>query len=264
MSNEAEVIILAQGTQQRLGRQHGPKQLLGLPACGGVPIMCRTVRQVFSLSDWWPTIVTWAHVRIVGLSWPIDSGRRTVMPAYFELLDPGNSSLKGIARYLEQRERSGRRYDRTIVLLGDVVYSWACLGAIWQMSNTYGFVGTSDISSGGGELWGVAWEREFDSRMMADLRDALLRHPPFEDAYQPGQLRRWITGWQRGDITDHVAKYRRTGSYVDIDDYTHDIDIPHDLVLLPELSVAAAADDAKHGMSWDGVSWERATPAKDL
>jgi hypothetical protein len=167
-----------------------------------------------------------------------------------ELPEPGNSALKGIARYLELREAQGRRYQRTIVLLGDVVYSWDCLEAIWEASTGYGFVGTKNLSLSKGELWGVGWSRVFEDWMMTNLRDALLRHPPFDDDYEPHQLRRWISGIQRGDMADHVARLKRSGHYVSIDDYTHDMDIPHDLVLLPDLSVAAAEDDAKHGVVW--------------
>jgi choline kinase len=251
-----QVIILAQGTQQRLGRQFGPKQLFALPACGGVPIMCRTVRQVWHMTaGWWPTIVTWSDVK-AAISWLTHEGNPgyTVTPAYYTLSEPGNSSLKGIARYLEQR--GIQRFDHTVVLLGDVVYSWACLESIWKMTSAWGFVGTSNLSNSTGELWGVAWSREHEDGMIRQLGDALLRHPPFEDEYQPGQLRRWITGWQRGALEDHVAKLAHHGSYLAIDDYTHDIDLPRDMVMLPDLSASAAADDALRGVSWTGASWD--------
>lgn len=245
-----EVIILAQGAQPRLGNHHGPRQLLFLPACG-VPILYRTIRQCYHLLDHlsWPTVVTWPEVAAVSRSWNVQCCNGVVAAAHHTLPDPGNSALKGIARYLELREQQGRRYQRTIVLLGDVVYSWACLEALWEKDR--GFVGTSNLSLSKGELWGVAWSRRYEDWMMTQLRDALLRHPPFDDEHEPHQLRRWISGCQRGDMADHVVKLRWTGNYTDIEDYTHDIDIPHDLVLLPELSTAAAADDAKHGVFWE-------------
>lgn len=251
-----EIIILAQGTQQRLRPYAGFKQLLPLPACGGVPLLCRTVRLVWVRCGIWPTItaVTWPDVRgRSDIRFPHNGQNIVVAPAYVPLADPGNSSLKGIARYLETR--GGRRYEQTVVLLGDVVYSWACLDALWQIADGHGFVGTKDLASDRGEVWGVAWHRRHEDDMMSALRDALLRHPPFDDNYQPGQMRRWITGWARGDLRDHVAKHRALGRYADIDDYTHDIDVPHDLALLPELSAAAASDDEAHGMSWTDVSW---------
>jgi hypothetical protein len=250
-----EIVILAQG-QRRLGA-HGPAQLLPLPSCGGVPILCRTVRQVSLLQsstadgEWWPKIVAWQDVR-AGISWPggFPGGVSTVTPAYVELGDPGNSALQGIARYLERRHQENRHYDRTIVLLGDVVYSWQCLLALWEISEIGGFVGTRDLALDKGELWGVAWSRTLEDRMVSGLRDALLRHP-LGDEYQHGQLRRWVSGWRRGDMADHISKLRRAESYVDIDDYTHDIDCTRDIVLLPILSSAAAADDKLHDVTWE-------------
>lgn len=250
---KTEVIILAQGTQKRLGMRFGYKQLLPLPECGGIPIMVRTVTQCDTLLHGGSPVSVVATAAVAEMTphqaWILashDAPPRSTRLKFTELPDPGNSSLKGIARYLEQARAGASHSDlpeRTIVLLGDVVYSWACLRAIWARSETCGWVGTSDLSASGGELWGVAWARHFEDEMMRMLRDALLRHPPFEDEYQPGQLRRWITGWRRGDLRDHVAEYQRTGRYVTVDDYTHDIDLPSDIALLPELSRAAAEDD---------------------
>jgi hypothetical protein len=191
------------------------------------------------------------------ITFPDGTGdRRTVTPSYVELATPGNSALRGVGRYLEQRDRDNRRYDHTIVLLGDVVYSWECLRAIWQISKIGGFVGTRHLALDKGDLWGVGWSRALNDRMMLDLRDALLRHPPFEDEYRHGQLRRWVSGFRRGDLADHVIKMQKVEAYTAIDDYTHDIDFPGDLVLLPDLSAAAAADDAKHGVIWGNGWWE--------
>ena len=271
------VVILAQGTQKRLGAMRGPKQLLPLPACGGVPILLRTLRQLGLMGLCGPmdghsnttTVVSWAlvqratdrmaregtvHARRVGQSW-----------TWHELPDPGNSSLKGIARYLKHRHDivSGTPLTSehlipivgtpgaTIVLLGDVVYSWQCLFAILHAASTYGFVGTSNLSSSSGELWGVAWSHEYSYGMMNDLDDALLRHPPFEDEYQPGQLRRWILGWRHGDVADRVQKMLRAGTYTSIDDYTMDVDLPHHISQLDAVSELARVDDANHDVTWE-------------
>jgi hypothetical protein len=250
MSDTTEVIILAQGVPGSLGQRYEPRQLLPLPACNQTPIMCRTVVQIWKLTDWWPTVVTWSWIKC-DASFYEGTTKNTVTPAYVELAGPGNSALKGIGRYLERRALQNTRHDRTIVLLGDVVYSWDCLRALHKMSeNSYGFAGTKNLSLDKGDLWGVAWSRNFEDCMLPLLRDALLRHPPFDDDHEAGQFRRWISGMQRGALQDHVAKLRWSEHYVDVDDYTHDIDIPHDLVLLPELSKIAAADDAEHGVIW--------------
>lgn len=252
-----EVIILAQGTQRRMGPGVDYKQLLPLPACGGVPIMLRTCRQIDAMG--WSgvahegaplvqtkTIITWAPV--------MRRLQQDVVAMHVELADPGNSSLKGIHRYMKIREIFPMAHtvtpDKTVVLLGDVIYSWACLTAIWRMSNGWGFVGTGDLSSSDGELWGVAWNREHEPFMLKQLADAMLMHPPVDDDYQPGQLRRWITGFSRGELAGHVHGLRRKGRYVDVDDYTRDIDIQPHTLLIPSLSVEAARDDEQHGISW--------------
>jgi hypothetical protein len=248
-----EVIILAQGTQQRLGSQHGLKQLLPLPACGGMPILGRTLRQVQRLLH--PAAVTVVATDALFLELGQRAHEYMTLVRGVELAYPGNSSLKGISRYLEAFSESREsRSDHTIVLLGDVVYSWACLEALIEMAADWGFVGSPDLCASAGELWGVAWNLAQEGVMLVSLRDALLRHPPFEDEYQPGQMRRWISGWRRGAIEDHVEKLRRTGHYTDIADYTHDIDLPADVTLLPWLSEAAAADDAKYGITWGAGS----------
>ncbi len=254
-----EVIILAQGNQSRLGMAHGYKQLLPLPACGGMPILARTIRQLRSnlIQDLHITLVaTNGLVSAVHPAWwcvdPVIAGANAtgLIDRYEELVDPGNSSLKGISRYLGLRGTDHFSIDRTVVLLGDVVYSWHCLHEIFfSPTRTYGFVGTSDLDAGRGELWGVAWHRDYEAMMLSDLAYALVRHPPFE-GYQPGQMRRWISGGKRGPLKDHVHAMRRAGHYLDVDDYTRDIDLPEHLALLPKLSESAAADDHVNNAPW--------------
>jgi len=242
--NDLDVVILAQGTQQRMGHafRYTPKQLLPLKHCDGTAILARTIFQVRQrFPEAKIDLVTWDHV-CAGLG-GLSDVTLTQLPS------PGNSSLKGIARYLELRAPV-RQQSKTIVLLGDVVYSWACLDALAVLSAHMGFVGTADLSSSKGELWGVAWHAIHDDAMMIDLRDALLKHPPLEDTYQPGQLRRWVVGWRRGDVADQVAKLIKTGNYVAIDDYTMDVDLPQHVPLLDNASKLAAADDARHNLMW--------------
>lgn len=255
-----EVIILAQGRQERMGSAiTGPKHLLPLPACNGAPILARTLGQLWLGANGWGledliTIVTWPEV-IAALSKSPPPPFVKATLGFTSLLDPGNSSLKGIHRYLESQAliAGAPRPDRTVVLLGDVVYSWRCLEAIFAdfpmppLGNPAGsryvrFVGTADISPSGGELWGVAWMRADHDAMMDALERALDKHPPFDDTYQPGQLRRWM--WAL-----HPA-YQTTPRYSTVDDYSKDIDTPADLELIEALSRAAAEDDAAHGVRW--------------
>lgn len=252
------VIILAQGRQTRLPALPVAKQLLPLPACNGTPILYRTMRQLWHLLpgvktlDDRVTVVSWLPVmeRLQFEAVTIGDDAR-YFPEVDTLSDPGNSSLKGIARYLEQRtsavdrseERWGwrPRHDRTVVLLGDVVYSWACLRAILSDRELFAFCGTSDISPSGGELWGVSWAIGQESLMRAALEVALKKHPPFTD-YQPGQMRRWMWAIH--------PEFQTTRSYTAIDDYTRDIDLPEHVDGIPALSALAAADDAANGVTW--------------
>lgn len=275
------VIILCQGTQKRMRTLPMAKQLLPLSGCGGVPILARTLCQLEKLGGYAVTVVGWPNLRddmlgqLEGLhaaAAPVRSpgivyaalGRLDY--EFSSMSDPGNSSLRGISRYLKQsepdrsddgtRDRSAGTDDPrhtggpTIVLLGDVVYSWKCLRALGSMSAGMGFVGTSDITESTGELWGVAWAKQWHRFMMKDLDDGMLRHPPFQDEYQPGQMRRWMVGWHRGRLADRVGELQRQGSFMPVDDYTMDVDLPEHIAKLEGASLMAANDDRMNGLVW--------------
>lgn len=250
LTGSVEVIILAQGNQTRLRGLSGYKQMQPLPSCGGAPILARTLQQLCRIVNERSTITMVAWPGLGQFELRGQSGESAPEYRHVTLPSPGNSSLKGISRYLELR---GERhtFSSTLVLLGDVVYSWACLDAIARSAGTWGFVGTSDLNGSRGELWGVAWDRDYETQMMSLLADAMLRHPPFDDDYQPGQMRRWISGFRRGDLADHRDQLAASVHYRSIDDYTRDIDLPSHVSMLPALSMSAAADDAAHGMMWE-------------
>lgn len=232
------VIVLAQGNQSRLGMEHGYKQLLPLEGCGGVPILRRTLSMIAALGGF-ATVIGWP-----GLFTALNA---LSPPPYSDvtLSDPGNSSLRGIARYLgpDYYVSSG-----IAVLLGDVVYSWACLSAILRYAESAGFVGTRDLRADGGELWGVGWDAGNHKQMMAHLHAGLRKHPPVAGTYQPGQLRRWIPGGPV--IVRNVSEASRNGMYTAVDDYTMDVDRPKDLERLRLVSALAADDDEEHGLRW--------------
>jgi hypothetical protein len=251
------VIILAQGEQKRLPDLKVPKQLLKLPACGNVTILRRTLIQVGNILS--------HPLRI-----PRDSRSVTVVcgdaireeifadineplrPRTCTLGDPGNSSLKGIHRYLTDMNWSDPLANHNVVLLGDVVYSWACLSVLLEPLDgpaaQIEFCGTSDLSAGGGELWGVSWNDIADDQMLTSLDHAVRKHPPFA-AYQAGQMRRWL--WEQpGAIIAHPRVFSPAYDYVAIDDYTRDIDLPEHVAQLFPLSERAAADDRENGVVW--------------
>lgn len=243
------VIILAQGTQRRMGAGAPLKQMLPLTGYGDIPIMMRTLYQVahrFARTSLRLDVIAWEALKL-------EVGRLDASllegATFVELEDPGNSSLRGIGSFLRDQPLY-RGHDHTIVLLGDVVYSWACLDVLAARRDPPRgvFAGTSNLTSGGGELWGVAWSTFFENQMRADLEDALLRHPSFDDTYQPGQLRRWIAGWRKGTIEHNVERRRSLGQYADVDDYTMDVDTPHDIKKLSTVGEVAKLDDTSRGL----------------
>lgn len=280
-TEKTDIIILAQGRQERLGDTIAmPKQLLPLPACGDTPILQRTLIQIARIL-WGGAgsigqAVERAHrVRIEVVAWhevhsgikevvmtyrdPYGSATLAMLPRYSSLPDPGNSSLKGIHRYLEARALTAGddRADRTVVLLGDVIYSWACLGSLIFFDSfppepvrcapwcgDILFAGTSDISHAGGELWGLGWKRSADAAMHEALDRALAKHPPYQGTYQPGQLRRWM--WALHPSFQTTKHYAATSP----GDYTKDVDVPADLELVPKISRYARAEDLDHGLEW--------------
>lgn len=304
---KTHVIILAQGQQKRLPALTVAKQMLHLPACGGTPILHRTIRQCWSVLSETRDIDSARRGeitphRITVVCWPPMSEELTdhgiairggpmctcathcpesphhdraccyqvrcecwchdiFHPDTCTLPDPGNSSLKGVDRFLRRfyEHPSRPTFERTVVLFGDTVYSWRCLQAIFDGTHWHcGFVGTSDLSQSGGELWGVSWEIGAETVMLQALVTALGRHPAFAE-YQPGQMRRWLWEIDRcidGSHLDGVigvdvgAHGLRRTWYRTIDDYTRDIDLPEHVEQLSALSELAASDDALHGVTW--------------
>lgn len=290
------VIILCQGQQTRLPMLDGPKQLLPLVGCNGATLLDRTLRQIDTLmaSD------RESIVNVIGgepfrrhLSnkytppCPSDLGNSRRI-RHIELASPGNSSLLGVFEVLRLRDQwwlrdyfeyehikdgstCGRadKIDKTVVLLGDVLYSWRCLASLLahdRYQEKILFVGTHDLSTSGGELWGVAYSMSAHMKMMEYAAAALVKHPPFED-YQPGQLRRWYWAARNGRTVAQMlspaapAMEFTPGRYFlacggdpsevpDVRDYTMDVDVPEHLMLLEEASFKASHDDFKHGVTW--------------
>lgn len=269
---KTHVIILAQGNQSRLPRLRTPKQLLPLPACGGMSILDRTINQISQLAERDQNDVSilvvageqirshlgggnrtiWEH-EAAGETYRITDNMRASDPttlAVMTLEKPGNSSLKGIAKVLSiaMAIQSQVDTDLMVILLGDVIYSWHCLEVLMASADVgRAFVGTSDLSASGGEIWGVRWKTSLPTSMLFALEQALASHPPFFE-YQPGQLRRWLFALE-GKPRELVAFDESPWpSFIAVDDYTRDVDVPSHLEMIPEISHHAALDDADHGL----------------
>lgn len=273
------VIILAQGAQTRLPMfelPHTPKQLvcLQIPVAAGihkygVPILTRTLLQLDVIEAFlripanhepntitvvgWPSIAEYytAHpVRVASIRMPDDSDRPICArrPEFVSLPDPGNSSLRGLGKYFDlQHERTVLSSDRCVVLLGDVIYSWDCLRMLLDPTADIRFVGTSDLSTSGGELWGIAWDAS-RTVMLETLHEALAKHPKVDDVYQCGQMRRWW--WAVRDVAIAACLPAEERGYMVCDDYTFDLDKPADIRLLSERAPEVEADDRRNGVTW--------------
>lgn len=259
------VIILAQGQQTRLPSLAHPKQLLPLPLCGDVPLLARTLVQVrmidptchitvVSRAGMYAPIFDWKPA-VTGV-WPRSTGHERLSSLIgdgqletTELPDPGNSSLKGCSRYLDYR-RDLQNLDalpfeapaQTVILLGDVCYSWRAVNILMSDAIPYAFVGTSDLSESAGELWGVTFRKDAEEPLYQWLKKALRKHPPFTP-YQCGQLRQWM-------FVGRAELEPLPIVYVAVDDYTKDFDVPSDLEQLPQTSGRACMDDADHDIWW--------------
>lgn len=277
MTARTHVVILCQGTQKRLTGVRTPKQLLSLPmhAASGAPnttILGRTLMQVFRhlggvgvnlenaaerYNDHRVTVVGWtemyqyfghASVKIPHLRRDSERVEFRFVPEVTTLAEPGNSSLRGISQYLAEATslRNEAWPDRTVVLLGDVVYSWTCLRAIFDGSPAtpdLAFVGTHKLTPSDGEIWGIMWRRSTEKLVLRALAEALPRSASASaEEYQSGQLRHWLWALDglRAPNTD----------YIPMGGYTMDVDDPEDLVELASASLEAANDDRENGVIW--------------
>ena len=269
------VVILCQGQQTRLHDLPRPKHMLMLPACNYTLIIERTLCQLAMLGVQYATVVCEGALQrwVDGLAQqevdghgPLAALRYHPVVLSHRLIDPGNSSLKGVVAYMNAVCANWIRFGpnkHTTVLLGDVVYSWRCLRTLlfsateapnsWRQDGAV-FVGSGDLSASGGEIWGISFNEAGRPNMTAALAGALERHPPFA-TYQCGQLRRWFIerALMAGLINDRsdYATAKTTTLYAAVDDYTDDIDVPQDLITLPNLARQAALDDFAHGLRWN-------------
>lgn len=258
------VIILAQG-QERVPDMLRPRQMIGLPLCGGMAIMGRTIMMareldrdaritVVSELELYAPMFRWAPAKLDG-EWPAPSSyeklialRGDVDLETTELPDPGTSALKGISRYLDHRrdvENLGALEftpSQTVVLLGDCVYSWRCMNVLFSDALPYNFVGTSELTDARGDIWGITWRKDADDVLQGWMKKALRKHPA-TDTYHASQLRQWLFV-ARAELDPQPALYTA------VDDYTRDFDVPSDLDHLYAVSGRAAMDDIAHGLHW--------------
>lgn len=209
------VIIMAQGEQTRLAKLDRPKQLL--PISDTETIIGRTLRMVSERVTGPKTVVC------------AGGGLWKTLPAW---LCTQQVTRAEITHGLANTKGLWAR-DRTIVLLGDVVYSPHALDVICS-ARQLTFVGRTEPSNITGKKWGDVFGLVMLDRDHATVGDALR---PELWQVTSGKL------WDLLEALVHEKRGVHGGLFTDLgpDDYTDDIDTPEDVELvLPRLRAAVA------------------------
>lgn len=205
-------IIMCQGNQQRIGHLlNGPKQLI--PVDGEETIFERTVRLVRAAGV--SRIVAVIHPLP---QWPPACDRAAV-ETYVQP-DPGESVVGAIVNLREFWA------ERTIVFLGDVIYSTATVRTMVDSSGPVFFGRRSGNPVTGklfGELFGVAFSEPDREQLLRETADA---------------------GWRRHGDTKLWSLFERIlWPLAQIFDYTDDMDTEDDYVRrLPIIRDAVSRD----------------------
>lgn len=213
-------IILAQGLGSRLQPAIGnlPKQLVDV---GGWSVIERTT---WMLSEVCETI-------IIG---PPSLAEANLHGARLTTLwKPGLCILQGLAQTAWAWVD-----DRTVILLGDVLYSLACLERLLRAEEPIVFAGTRALSGSEGELFGMTFNGYARDRVLFGIMNR-----PCTDhgvVAQPGHLRLLWTYLS--------ALGPSTVAYQVVDDYTDDLDEPSDLDELRAWRAGAAYLDMLEGL----------------
>jgi hypothetical protein len=219
---------MAQGGQRRLAAVlDRPKQLLEV---AGEPILARTQRLVHEL-------VPEAAITVIG--WP---SLEPVAEHLYMLADPGLCLVEGLTQTVPLWTG-----ERLLVLLGDVVFSRATLGALAAEERPLVFCGSPDLEPAFGELFALS-VRQPGFAELAELAASCPcrfgRTVP-RAGHQGGHLRRlvWWTMRNRGLKPGYQVSWAPE-VYLPIKDWTWDIDDPWDVGRLPELSGLVRAEVA--------------------
>ena len=236
MSTQA--IIMAQGGQTRLPSLAGkPKQLLQLEKYGA-SIIERTIRMLIARDV---DVAVIGPAAMVGLA-RVDRGRVVTVGT---LENPGNTVIKGLAQI--PLTISNPTFQRTLILLGDVVYSRAMMdllvGCYSPPLEAPIVAGTPNLTSATGEVFGISFRFGWANQINEFVRTT--KAPPFTE-YQPGQLRKLLWQLQCQDPDRAIRSLGASGIpskkyFRSIEgDWTKDIDTEKEMrTLLPVLDQKA-------------------------
>jgi len=210
-----QVLILASGEQNRWEREGNPntrKQLLGV---GDETIIGRIVRQCCSRGAT-PLVIT-HHADIMEATqsvpfWPVRPRRWTV------------ETLLSTSDYWK---------NRTVVLLGDVIYSKAVIDRILACRDPIRVFGNEL------EIFGLSFSKPVWPNVAAALKIAI------EHAKRggPGKLRKFYQAYCGLDLNSDKMENRILDFVCHVTDYTMDVDTPQDYYTLQSRVIKAGRLD---------------------
>ncbi|HZJ67698.1 MAG TPA: hypothetical protein VFD36_29545 [Kofleriaceae bacterium] len=239
MTRLRRVFILCQGEQQRLSQLGYPKQLVKI---GPEMLLERTIRQIRSH----PTTAD-AIIEVIGRPplacavYPPGDTRALLRVLH----TPGLCVVDGLGEtlhptWIANHTLAGLSY-RFIVLLGDVVWTDPAIASLLSDPRELVFAGTSDLSRGGGETFGLAFTDIANMRQLiatCPCRVNRLGQPlSLGKQQRGGHLRRllWHAMAERHLAPPDPRKTWAPEIYLPIDDDTDDIDTIKDVQALPRL-----------------------------
>lgn len=210
-------LLLCAGNATRWGSHDTPKQLMPLR---GEPILHRAARLLAEF-------VAGVDVKIVVKDarddlWKVPGTSRTTAK-----LDPARAQADKLLSSRHLWSTTGR----TFVLFGDVYFTEVALQVLVDDQRSWCALGRSGGSSFTGtdhrELFGFA----FDPSEHEALEAAALR---CLELHRAGKMGGWSGGWQiyaamaGADDEGVSGRFRDRGNFIDVDDWTDDLDRPRD------------------------------------
>lgn len=224
------IIVLAHGSQTRMGDLSTPKQLLLLD--GQESIVARTLRQCRRIAADRPLVVVAPRTdawREAGV-WLRDRSGSAI--GWVHLDGDAGQLVDGIHRlaYLWP--------DGATFLLGDVIFSnYALKLALEDEGSFIQIVGRTGVNRHTGRRWPELFAMDVPAADVAALTAILERIR----ARQPARAGLWQI---YAELTGIVGT-ARSAWLIDPADWTDDLDLPEDLVHLPALARAALSDDQR-------------------
>lgn len=248
------IFLMCQGQQRRLAKLDQPKHLLEV---GGEAILKRTTRLLFYFDQFERAHGRETRLTVVGprelVSAVGHASHAAIGAGVLHDRQPGACIVDGILATSRLWDYEGA--GRTLILLGDVVWSKAGLGKFLADTRPVVFAGQSVLSPSQGEVFALGFDNPQAMKNLCSTCPCRVdgnRLRAFKHQVG-GHLRRLL--WHYQDL--HQLRIPATRQswhpsvYLPIDDWTNDIDTPEDVLTLAELGRLAELEDRGDGTRTD-------------